>query len=136
MANEVQVKLSRSATIGGQTIGGVDELVAADFQAVYKQTVPSGSTNYEIDMPVTVANILVSAIHSTQNLTLLTNSTSAPAQTINLIKNVPQLYSVNEPGSVKTLTTDVTKFYATNSSGADAILLIGVATKQAPSAQA
>lgn len=134
MASEAQVKLSRSANIGGQTIGGVDELVTADYQQVYRQLVPTGNTDWEVDIPITVSNIYVSAVHSNQNVTLLTNepSTSTPTQTIAVTKNVAQIYSTNEPATAKTFTANVTKVFITNSSGFDALVQIGVAGKQSP----
>lgn len=136
MAGEVTLTLSRSVVIGGQTIGGAAETVLADTQTVYKETVPTGSTDYELDVPITVANIQVSALHSTQNVTLKTNSSSSPVQTIPLIKNAALVWSVNEPAAAKTLTTDVTKFFITNASGFDAVVTIGFGLKQAPTGSA
>src|SRR5438132_13961673 len=116
MAGEVSIKLSRSAVIGGRAIGGVDELVPADTQAAFEETIPSGSVDYEIDFPITVANSLVQAIHSNASVTLRTNivSTSTattPAQSMAIAKNVAQIWTTNEPTSGKEFTVDVRKVF-------------------------
>lgn len=142
MAGEVSIKLSRSAIIGGRAIGGVDELVPADTQAAFEETIPSGSTDYEIDFPITVLNSLVQAIHSNASLTLYTNikststATTTPHQSMALAKNVAQIWTTNEPTSGKVFTIDVTTVYVTNASGADAKFSLGVGSKQAPTGPA
>src|SRR5947207_206592 len=100
MASEFQVKLSRSANIAGQTIGGVDEVILADYNQGFRQVVATGTTDYEIDLPITIANIYVSALHSTQNVSISCNQVLASTvahQTIAVTKNVAQIYSTNEP---------------------------------------
>jgi hypothetical protein len=136
MANENSIKFSRSMSCAGVTVGGVDEIVLADVAVAFKQTVISGAVNYEVDMPITKANVLAIGFHSTQNVTIKTNSTSAPVDTIVVAKNVPILYSVNEPAAGIPISADVTKFYITNASGFDAVVAIGVAEKQAPTGPA
>src|SRR2546430_6939829 len=124
MAGEPNVKLARSATIGGRTIGGVDELVAANAQAVYEETVPTATTDHEVDLATTVATNLVQALHSTQAVTVVSNipstSTATTAhQTIAVAKNVAQVWTTNEPTAGRVFTVDVTKLYITNSSGSE-----------------
>jgi len=143
MANEVKVPLVRSAKIGGATIGGVDEAVHCDYQQVFQQSIGAGVANYRVDMPVTVANVKVSAIHTTgDTVTVYTNHPSTatnpgPDQTLVLAKNVPVLYAIGEAGAATpTLTTDVTSFYITNGGTSDCVVSIGVAGQQAPTGPA
>jgi hypothetical protein len=137
MAGEPNVKLARSATIGGRTIGGVDELIPANEQQVYEETVPTGTTDREVDFATTVSTNLVQALHSTQAITVVSNipstSTATTAhQTIAVAKNVAQIWTTNEPTAGRVFTVDVVKLYITNSSGSDAKVQIGFASDETP----
>jgi len=67
-------------------------------------------------MTIDVSQLKAIYILSDQNITLETNSGSAPADTLNLLANVPYVWHT---GSYFTnlLTTDVTASYWTNASG-------------------
>jgi hypothetical protein len=107
----------------------VDELIPASVQEAYEETVPNGSVDHEVDIAFTVADALVQALHATQNVTVHCNvaSTSTTShQSIDLRKNVVQVWTTNEPTSGRVFTADVTKLFITNSSGADAKVQAGV----------
>lgn len=133
MAGEALVSVTRMMSINGVQIGGAVETVAADFQALYKQTVATGATNWEVDIPITVANLEAFGIFSTQAVTVKTNSTTVPTQTITVPANTLLMWTNAQPSGQNILTADTTKFFITNASGIDAQVSIGFAAKQAPS---
>jgi hypothetical protein len=130
MAGEANVKLSRSMSVGGRVIGGVDELVPAAIQEAYEETVTNGSVDHLVDISFTVANALAQAVHSSQQIEVHCNhpSTSTTThQSLAVAKNVAQLWTTNEPTTGKVFTADVTALYITNLSGTDAKVDVGVA---------
>jgi hypothetical protein len=128
MAGESQAIFRRGGFIAGLTIGGATETVTGDTHAAYHQTVPSSSTDYEIDFPVTVAALKAVAIVADQDIDLYTNAvhSGSPDQHFALKANVPILWQVGEPAALKPLTTDVTKFYAGVATTTATVLTIAI----------
>jgi hypothetical protein len=95
----------------------------SDAQLLIDDTIPAGDTNREILAAIDLSKAKVIAIKSDKNLTLKTNSSSAPANTINLLANVTYLW---ETGGyfANLLTTNVTKFFVTNANVTDATFAV------------
>jgi hypothetical protein len=86
--------------------------------------VPHSTTNAEIDQALTVANLTAFVIVSDKDLTLKTNDSASPVNTLNLKAGCPVFWFTN-CGWTSPLTANVTKFFATNggsTSGDDATL--------------
>jgi hypothetical protein len=79
---------------------------------------PASSTNVLVAAAWTVANTQAIFLLSTQNLTIKTNSPSSPANTINLIANVPLIWDASAGYYSNPFTTNVTAFYCTCSAAA------------------
>ncbi len=88
-----------------------------------KIAVPAVTTDKAVDLTLDVSKIQSIYIKSDQDLTLETNSASAPDDTINLVANKPYVWYV---GCYLTnlLDTDITALYVTNAGDAAALLTI------------
>lgn len=89
-----------------------------DSEAKFAVTAPTSATT-EVDLPVDVSQIISFFIYSDQAVTLKTNSSSSPTQTIPISAKKAYGWNTDQPGS-NPLTSDVTKFYLVNASGTDA----------------
>jgi len=100
---------STTHTYTDDTEAGVDAVVAA------------GQTNKEWDIALTVANIRSMVLFCDQNVTLKTNSTSSPQDTINLVAGKEVVFtSDGAAGGAVPFAGNVTKFYITNGGLKDA----------------
>ena len=91
----------------GQALEGWDGVVAA------------GATNAPIDADWVNANVQSLMIWSDQAVTVKTNSSSSPAQTITLLANQMIEYGVGI-GLTNPFTTDVTALFVSNAGGVNA----------------
>jgi hypothetical protein len=87
--------------------------------------VADSATNLEIAFVLDVSEIKAIYIVATQDLTLKTNSSSVPAETIELKAGKPYLWH-EDSYFVNLLETDITKLFVTNASGVAAVLDIEV----------
>lgn len=75
-------------------------------------TVAANVTNQAHAFPIDVSEVKSMYLMSTQNITIKTNSTSTPANTLNLLANRPVIWQDGDLNSLL-LTTDVTTLYLT-----------------------
>ena len=95
-------------------------------------SIPDSSTDKAVAIGgIDVSQVVSVYIHSTQDITLETNDGTTPDDTISLTADVPLIWCTDCPYS-NPLTTDVTALYATNASGADAVLNIQVVQDGTP----
>ncbi len=83
--------------------------------------VPDSAVDQLVNMAIDVSQLQLIIINSDQDLTLETNDGTTPTDTINLLANKPYIWDVKSYFT-NLLTADVTAFYFTNSSGADAVV--------------
>jgi hypothetical protein len=95
-------------------------------------TVAATTTNYEADIDVTEANIQSMAIYSDKAVTVKTNSTSAPDDTITLTAGQMKIWKVGDLDAAKLFTADVTKLYITNAGSAIATVKVRILLDQTP----
>ena len=79
---------------------------------------PAGATNVLQAAAWTVANTQAIFLLSSANMTIKTNSSGSPANTINLIAGVPLIWDASAGYYTNPFTTNVTAFYVTCSSAA------------------
>lgn len=103
---------------GGSTVTANKQYTASG-QVRVQETVANGQTDKQIIVGIDVSAVKSIVIKSTQNVTLETNSGGVPANTLNLLANVPYIWNTDSYDTFK-LTTDVTSVFITNASGADA----------------
>jgi hypothetical protein len=85
----------------------------ASSQHTFDAAIAASQTNFEIDVDIPVSPELKAfVLIADQNMTVKTNSTSAPDNTISLSANVP-FFWITGQGSIP-LAAAVTKFYVTN----------------------
>ena len=100
-ASEGQVQQAVTYTASSTT--GLDESIA------------SNATNYLINIAIDVSEIESIYIYADQDLTIKTNSSGAPDNTINLNGGTPFEWQ-SDSYYTNLLTTDITKIYVTNAS--------------------
>ena len=86
------------------------------------ETCPTGSAT-QLIFPIDVSAVKAFSVLSTQNVTLKTNSSGSPDNTIALIANKPYTWTASMYDTFK-LTTDVTSIYIANTSGSSADVTI------------
>lgn len=114
MAGEPTGRITKSAIIGGLTIGGTVSTVAADTFVGGSKTFPIG-TNVEWDLNlIDISQIVLVAIEASTDTTVKTNSSGSPTDTLSLKANVPLIWQTGDPAGQMFLSGDATKFYITN----------------------
>lgn len=87
----------------------------------YSDSVSDGTTDDLVDLAFALAQLKVVYLASDQAITIKTNSSGAPQETINLLANVPLLWTEDDYQASSTLFAgDVTALYLTNGSGSAA----------------
>ena len=100
-------------------------------QASVDETIADNTTDGVVDIAINVSEIKLLIMLSDQDMTIKTNSSGAPDDTISLLANVPLIWTSDSYYTNK-LTVDVTKLYVTNASGSDASLKIEVLVDATP----
>lgn len=88
-------------------------------------TVANGATDFPVAATIDVSEIKSLYIHSTQNVTIETNSGGSPANTLTVTANKPLVWYVG-CGLTNPLSTDVTGLFITNASGSSADVKIRI----------
>jgi hypothetical protein len=100
------------------TIASTTDTYTADAEYVIDETIAASTTNKEIDMTLTKANIKSLCLYSDQAVTVNTNSTGAGASdTIVLAAKVQLVWNTDSHFTIPLSPTTVSKFYITNSGG-------------------
>lgn len=84
------------------------------------QAVPADSSEMPLVVSFDVGQLVSLFIMNTKDMTLKTNSSGAPDDTLNLIANVPYIWNTDSLDTCL-LTVDVTGLFLTDESSADAI---------------
>lgn len=124
MAGENVINRTQSLTGGGVTVGGVTEAATADNVNVFKKTIPANSTNARIDFPITLDTLIAIGIVANKDVTVKTNSTSSPADTLTLAANKPLIYVASDPDDNLFLSADVTSLYVTTGAAATEVKIV------------
>jgi len=120
--------MSFSATIeqkivtAGRTVLASNSLSGGRLQSL-SESIADSETDKLVNFAVDVSQITALLIKSDQALTIETNDGSSPDDTLVLVADVPYVWHTNSYDTCK-FTTDITKLYVTNASGAAAQLEI------------
>lgn len=104
------------AVDGGQSLTGSFNEVGTSKVEIDAVFAPGTDVLYTISFAV--ANMQSFMLLSDQNMTIKTNSSGSPANTINLIAGNPMIWSKSAGYFANPFTTNVTAFYVTNATGA------------------
>jgi hypothetical protein len=107
-----------------QTLSGSGGLVV-------EESIPDSTTDQLVSLAFILAELLAFYMVSDKALTIETNSSSAPQETISLAAGVPFVY-VPGAGLASPFGGNVTALYATNASGSAAALQIRVLVDATP----
>jgi hypothetical protein len=122
------VLLSVNASTG-QVAGQKD--YTGELETVMDVPVPAPSTNLEADVNIDVSAVKSIELFCDRDITVKTNSSGSPIDTINLKANVPYIWTTDSYDTLK-LTADVTKFFLTLASGVAATFKLRVITDPTP----
>jgi hypothetical protein len=112
LAGEVKTTSSRTLAGFGMSVGGVVGSILSSSAVPFQKIVAAGSVNQEHDLVVVIANVIAIGISSNQPITIKTNSTGSPAETITVPAGGEIIWvSGVDPVGSKPLGTDLTKVY-------------------------
>lgn len=97
----------------GLVPGNVANKYTGQNKSSWSGSISASTNNQLIDLAFPITGLQSLWIWSDTNLTILTNSTTSPGQTINLVANVP-LYFGSGLGVTNPITVAVTALYVTN----------------------
>jgi hypothetical protein len=112
---------------GEGTVISVNQNYVADGQMDIDDIVPPSTTNKEYDLPITLANVKSLVISSDQALTIKTNSSVTPSDTITVKAGIPITWNTDNINSIP-FATNVAKMFITNGGSNSANLKVRVAT--------
>ena len=98
------------------TITSTTDTYTADAEYALDDQVAASTTNKEFDLSLTKANIKSMVLYSDQAVTILTNSTGAPSDTIQLAAKLQLVWNTDSHFSIP-FSANVTKFFVTNAGG-------------------
>lgn len=88
-------------------------------QITLSPVIPDATTNQEILVAIDISLLKLIVIKSDQNITIKTNSSGSPDDTLAIVANVPYVWSETDYNALL-LTVDVAKFFITNATASDA----------------
>ena len=94
-----------------------------DNQLAISQVIPPATTNLEILAAIDISQLKMLVMQSDVALTLKTNSSGSPANTINLAAGIPYVWGTGDYNALL-LTIDVSKFFVTVAGAVEANLQI------------
>jgi hypothetical protein len=134
MAAGITITLSRGFKSKEVSITDASESLVVDNLLNWEKTLPASASNAQFAATFAFANIKalgISCKGGEAGITLKTNSTSTPGDTITIKPNAPLIWSVNDNGACP-FTANVTAIYITNNSADEMDIAIGVAIDSTP----
>lgn len=111
--------MTESLTRNGATFTKSRDIATGDAEWVAEHTVPDSTTDQQVIVALDVSAIKCIVINSTKALTIETNNSSVPDETLALVADVPTVWYTNKYHA-KDFAVDITTLYLTNASGASA----------------
>lgn len=132
MANEVVFRLRRSLVIPGMQLGIRVQELLADLSLGFQKIIPALSADAEIDLVLTVVDIVVVGIEADQDCTIKVNSTTPAAEDMFLLTaNIPLIWTSGDPVNTQFIVNDVTKLFVTTG-GTDTLLKLIIGLDATP----
>lgn len=103
----------------------IDVTITTDASLDWDVVVPGNTADLLVAAAIDVSQMKSLFIHSDVDVTIETNSSSSPGNTITVKANRPVQWYV-DGGIANPLTTDVTAFYITRGSAGDALVKIRI----------
>ena len=116
------VSTRESATANALSIDAT-RTVQGDSQLAILQLVPAATVDQEILAAIDISLAKMVMIKSTQDVTIKTNSTGAPDDTLAMTANIPRVWRDGDYNAIF-LTADVAKFFISNATANEATVQI------------
>lgn len=117
-------KIGQTYNGGAGQVSAVSRSFSGDGEVRYNGSIAAASTNVEIDIALDISAVKSIVIYATKGVTIKTNSTSVPDDTIVLADGQAIIWGDDEATDRLVLTADVTKIYVTNAGAAASALRI------------
>lgn len=130
----MDVTVSVAMSVAGLRLSQDIALTAENFTRT-EFTVADGQTAFRANLAIDISQLKAIIIHSDKAVTLKTNSSGSPDDTIVLQANVPLVWYTGptiDAADGNPFDADVTDFYIANSSGATATVKFWVAQDATP----
>lgn len=119
-----------SVSIRNDVVSGAQNIAKSrtktgDLLSVIDEEIAASTTNDEIVIAIDVSNLVVLGIYSNVDLTIKTNSSGSPDDTLSIVGGVPYVWDEDSYDACL-IGTDVTKIFVTTGAGNAANLLITV----------
>lgn len=98
---------------GTGTFASVSNTFNSSTELSIDESVPDATTNYEIDVAVTLANVQSMVLYCDQDVTIKTNDSGTPDDTIALAGGTAIIWNTSRL-ETNPLTVDLTALYVTN----------------------
>jgi len=99
--------------------------ISADGEKNIDVTLTASQTNKRVVIAIDVSEVKSLMIDSKTNVSIKTNSTSSPAQTLTIVPGYPWVWTV-ESGLSNPLSTDITDLYITNADASTGLVTLRV----------
>jgi hypothetical protein len=122
MAGTLEHRVSTSVRTNAGTVSSASYTLTGDHEYNYEVEDLAAGTDVQVDMTADVSTIVSLCIEATTAMTLETNSSSSPANTIALVANKPVVWNTQIQSTLGTacpLSVDVTNLYVTNAAVGD-----------------
>lgn len=130
-------KTKSITSIGGQATE-VARVYSGNAGIEFRRVIANGAANLRIDLPITLVQVVSLYMQAVGGaLTVKTNDSGAPLDTIALVAGVIKDYDLDTPslnflGGVSN-DTDITALYVSNASGGDVTLIVSAVLDATPS---
>jgi hypothetical protein len=118
------VRVTSSVAVGSTSHSATISHTVENLQ-IFEETVPDASTNVQFLLAIDISAAKVVSLLADQNLTVKTNSSGSPQETITLVAGRPKVWNT---GDTAMFAGDVNSIFVTNASGSDTVLKIIVGT--------
>jgi hypothetical protein len=108
--------VSKSYKTDAGTTSSINYVKTGPSDLNYDGVIAPNTTNHEVDLVFTHASMTSICIYATGAVTIKSNSSSAPDNTVTMTDGQQIIWNSNEAGTNPFVTADVTKIFITNAS--------------------
>lgn len=131
MANNFKHRYKSSVTTESETLNSIEQEFVADGHRKLDPTIPASSTNFAVTLAFTLAKVKSLWFYSDKAVTLKTNSSGSPVDTIVLAAGIPLVWNANL--GANPFSADVTSLFVTNAAVSAAEMKIRILHDDTPS---
>lgn len=103
---------------GAGTVSSVTRTFTGDGEVRYSGSIPAGTTDGQINIAITRANVKSLVFYASKGVTVKTNNAATPTDTFTLADGQSRIWGNDELLSRLVITADVTALFVTNAGAA------------------